>query len=129
MKQENAIKALKLLVSSACEKPHAQRINALLDLGSGRGHKKFLGMLSHEFTVRDGHATHFALGSDAPGGPCFIFSEPGGFAFGEPSPSFVEAIDRLGFTTSWLLVSASGHIGIYQPDDFVDDRILIQALK
>lgn len=129
MTEENAITALKLLVSAACEETHAQRINALLDLGSGRGYKKFLGMLSHKFTVRDGHATHFALGSDAPDGPCFIFSESSCFAFGEPSPSFVEAIDRLGFTTSWLLVSDSGHIGIHQPENFIDDRVLIRNVK
>ena len=128
MTEENAIKALKLLVSAVCEKPHTERIDALLGLGSGRGQKKFLDSL-HVLTVRDGHAVPFAPGSHPPDGPCFIFSESSGFAFGEPSPSFAEALDRVGWGAGWLLVSASGHIGIHQPDDFVDDRILIRVLK
>lgn len=129
MTQENAIKALKLLISTACEKPQAQRINALLDLGSPRDHKKFLDLLPHAFIVRDSQAIPFALGSDAPDGPCFIFCQPGSFAFGESSPSFAAAIDRLGHSTSWLLVSDFGRVGIYQPDDIIDDRVLIQAVK
>lgn len=128
MTQENAIKALKLLVSAACEKPHAERIIVLLDLGSGRGHEKFLKSL-HVLTVRKSHAVPFTLGSHPPDGPCFIFSESSRFAFGESSPSFAEALDRVDWGGGWLLVSASGHIGIHQPDDFIDDRVLIRAVK
>lgn len=123
MTEDDAINALKIFVSAACEKSHAERIVALL--GSARGHKKFLGMLAHKFTVRQGTATPFKDASPVSGGPCYIFTDHGRFAFGEPSPSFAEALDRVNPVGAWLLVSGSGRVGIYQPEDMIDDRTVI----
>lgn len=125
MTEDDAIKALKIFVSAACEKSHAERIVALL--GSPRGHKKLLGMLEHKFTVRQGTAIPFQDASPVPGGPCYIFTDHGRFGFGESSPSFAEALDRVNPIGAWLLVSASGRVGIYQPEDIIDDRIVIGA--
>lgn len=123
MTEVDAINALIIFVSGACEQSHADRIVALL--GSPRGHKKFLGMLAHKFTVRQGTMIPFQDASLVPAGPCYIFTDHGRFAFGESSPSFAEALDRINSMGAWLLVSASGHVGIYQSEDMIDHRIAI----
>jgi hypothetical protein len=125
MTESDAINALRLFVTAACEKPNAERIVALL--GFARGHQKFLGMLSHKFAVRQGTATPFIYASSAPDGPCFIFADHGPFAFGEPNPSFAKALGRVNPMGAWLLLSASGSVAIYQPERVIDDRILIRA--
>ena len=120
-----AVVALEALVAAVCDKPLARRIAALL--GTDRGRKTFLRMLSDTFTALEELSTPFADTSPIPDGPCFIFADHGGFAFGEPSHSFEDALKRVNPTGAWLLVSASGRIGMYQPDDVIDDRVLIRA--
>jgi hypothetical protein len=125
MTENDAIKPLKLFVSAVCEKPLAERIVALL--GSARGHEKFLGMLSHRFVVSQGTVTPFTYTSPAPDCTCYIFVDHGPFAFGEPSPSFADALNRVDPMGAWLLVSASGRIGIFQPEAYIDRRVLIRS--
>jgi hypothetical protein len=121
----DAVTILNSFAEAACAKPLADRITSLLSSELGR--KKFLDMLSHKFAVREELATSFADASPVPEGSCFIFSDGIRVAFGETSPSFADALKRVNPMGAWLLISSSGRVGVYQPETFIDDRVLIRV--